>query len=151
MAHTIVVVEGPKTWYDLFLYDLENRQYTYKATHGRIGIIGPMVREIHMLDITVPEQNLEDLLADLAPFVGSEPYNSKSKTSAAFLQKAVWIGAKLSSFFKGAKLHKIPHVKPTEELRIRPLNIMPLFWFEDGVVPPGTMILPKKGNGGELL
>jgi len=151
MAHVLTIVEGPKTWYDLFLYDLENRQYTYRATHGRMGIIGPSVREIHILDIAVPEQNLEDLLADLAPFVGSEPYNSKSKKSAAFLQKAVWIGGKLSSFFKGTKLHKIPYVNPTEELRVRPLNILPLFWFEDDVALDKNMILPKKGNGGELL
>lgn len=151
MAHVIAIVEGPKTWYDLWLYDLENRQYTYQATHRKMGVIGPMVREIHFLDITVPEQNLPDLFADLAPFVGSEPYNSKSKTTVGFMRKVVWFGAKLSSFFKGAKLHRIPSAKPTEALRHRPMNVAPLFWFEDDVVFDKHLILPKKGKGGEVL
>lgn len=148
MAHVLTLVEGPDIWYKIFLYDLENRQYTYKGTHNQIGIIGPNIREIHILDISVPEQNLEDLLSDLAPFTYD---SSKQKKSAVFMRKAIWLMGKLSSFFKGVKLKKIPGVEPSENVRRKALNIMPLFWFEDNVCYDGGLILPQKDGGGELL
>ncbi len=149
IAHVITAVEGPKIWYELFLYDLENRQYTYKGTHNQVGIIGPMVREIRLLDITVPEQNLKELLADLAPYVNIS--SSKQKKSAGFVKTIIWLGGKLSSLFKGVDLKPIPDVKPSKNLRRRALNIMPFFWFEDGVEPEPGLILPQKDGGGELL
>ncbi len=148
IAHTIVAVEGPQPWYDLFLYDLEKQQYTYRATHNQVGIIGPMIREIHLLDITVPEQNLGDLLSDLAPYTNA---SSKQKASAILIKKAIWLGGKVSSFFKGTKLKPIPDAKPSGNIRKKALNIMPLFWFEDRVVENPGLILPLKGKKGELL
>ena len=135
-------------WYELFLQDLEAQQYTYKATHNQIGIIGPMLREIHLLDITVPEQNLKDLLADLAPYTTA---NSKQKTSAVLVKKAIWLAGTVSALFKGSKLKPIPDAKPSDNVRKKALNIMPLFWFEDGVVKKLGLVLPQKDGGGELL
>ncbi len=135
-------------WYELFLQDLESQQYTYKATHNQIGIIGPMLREIHLLDITVPEQNLKDLLADLAPYTTA---TSKQKTSAVLVKKTMWLVGCVSALFKGSKLKPIPDAEPSYNVRKKALNIMPLFWFEDGVEKNPGLILPKKGDGGELL
>lgn len=135
-------------WYETFLQDLESQQYTYKATHNQIGIIGPMIREIHLLDITVPEQNLKDLLADLAPYTTA---TSKQKTSAVLVKKAIWLVGLVSTIFKGSKLKQIPDVKPSHNVRKKALNIMPLVWFEDGVVKNPGLILPAKDGGGELL
>ncbi len=114
-----------------------------------MGIIGPMVREIRLLDITVPEQNLKDLLADLGPYVN--PAGSKQKTSALFIKKVIWLIGKVSTLFKGANLKAIPDVKPSNNLRRRALNIMPLFWFEDDVEPNPGLVLPIKDGGGEIL
>jgi len=135
-------------WYELFLQDLESQQYTYQATHNQIGVIGPMAREIHLLDITVPEQNLKDLLADLAPYTTT---SSKQKTSAVLVKKAIWLAGQVSALFKGSKLKPIPDVKATYSLRKKAMNIMPLFWFEDDICRDGGLVLPKKGDGGELL
>jgi hypothetical protein len=151
MAHVVTAVEGPQIWYDAFLYDLENRQYTYRGTSGLVGIIGPNIREIHLLDITVPEQNLPDLLSDLAPYVDAR---TSQKKSALFVQKGLWLAGKLSNFFKGVKLKTVPNAKASGNVRRRALNIMPLFWFEDPECLDGDAILPLK-NGkdgrGELL
>ena len=135
-------------WYELFLQDLEAQQYTYKATHNQIGIIGPMLREIHLLDITVPEQNLNELLSDLAPYTTA---SSKQKTSAVLVKKAIWLAGTVSSLFKGSKLKSIPDAKPSGNVRKKALNVMPLFWFEDGICRDGGLILPQKEDGGELL
>ena len=108
-----------------------------------------MVREIKLLDITVPEQNLEDLLADLAPYTSAA--GSKQKASAIFVKKAIWLAGKVSAFFKGTTLKPVPDVKPSHALRKKALNIMPLFWFEDNVEPNPGIVLPQKGGGGELL
>lgn len=148
IAHVGVIIEGPKIWYELFLQDMEKQQYTYKATHGQIGIIGPMIRELHFLDITVPEQCLPELFADLAPYVRP---TTKQKTMALFIRKAIWFAGKFSSFFKGTTLHPIPDVKSSGNIRRKALNIMALAWFEDGVCTDGGLVLPKKGKGGELL
>lgn len=130
--------------------DLEKCQYTYKATHGQIGIIGPMIREIHLLDITVPEQNLNELLKDLAPFI--KPGASKQKNTALFVKKALWLAGKVSALFKGTRLRPIPSVmEGSGRVRKQPLNIMPLFWFEDPVLKNHAWVLPKKGEGGEAL
>ena len=151
MAHVVGIVEGPKDWYDVFLHDLEKQQYQYLATHNKTGVIGPMVREIHILDITVPEQNLPNLFADLAPFIGSSGHPSKSKSTAVFLQKAMGIASFLSKFFKGVELKKIPPAKASGEIRRRALNVLPLFWFEDKVCRDEGLVLPMKDGGGELL
>ncbi len=135
-------------WYELFLQDLESQQYTYKATHNQVGVMGPMLREIHLIDITVPEQNLKDLLADLAPYTTA---TSKQKTSAVLVKKAIWLVGMVSALFKGSKLKPIPDVEPSKAIRKKALNVMPLFWFEDGVTKNPGLILPIKGNGGELL
>ena len=135
-------------WYELFLQDLEAQQYTYMATHNQIGIIGPMLREIHLIDITVPEQNLGDLLSDLAPYTTT---SSKQKTSAVLVKKAIWLAGMVSSLFKGSKLKPIPDAEESRNVRKKALNIMPLFWFEDSVIKKSTLVLPKKGDGGELL
>ncbi len=135
-------------WYELFLQDLESQQYTYQATHNQIGVMGPMLREIHLLDITVPEQNLKDLLADLAPYTTA---TSKQKTSAVLVKKAIWLVGMVSSIFKGSKLKQIPDVEPSHNIRKKALNIMPLVWFEDGITKERGLILPLKDGEGELL
>lgn len=149
IVHVVTAVEGPKIWYEIFLNDLENRQYTYKATHQKVGIIGPMVREIHFLDITVPEQNLPDLLADLAPYT----YNTTQDKGSMkiFLKKMAWFSKKLLSLFGGVKLKEIPHAEESGLIRRRALNIQPLFSFEDKVCYDGGLVLPLKDGGGELL
>ena len=101
-------------WYELFLQDLESQQYTYQATRNQVGIIGPMLREIHLIDITVPEQNLKDLLADLAPYTTT---TSKQKTSAVLVKKAMWLAGMVSSIFKGSKLKQIPDVEASNKIR----------------------------------
>ena len=135
-------------WYELFLQDLEAQQYTYRATHNRMGVIGPMVREIHFIDITVPEQNLGELLSDLAPYTAG---TSKQKLNAVLFKKSLWAVSKLASFYKGSKLQPIPDAEPSHNVRKKALNVMPLFWFEDGVVKTPGLILPLKDGGGELL
>jgi hypothetical protein len=153
MAHVVIIVEGNKVWYDVFISDLEKRQYTYQATHGMSGVIGPNIREIHALDISVPEQNLPDLFADLAPFLGEHGHDSPQKSMVIKVaQKLFGIFSKIA----GAKLQKIPSSpKPSGLVRRKALNVYPVFWFEDPVDSRASgkdgLILPMKGDGGELL
>ncbi len=108
-----------------------------------------MIREIHFLDITVPEQNLEDLWADLGPFTNP---TSKQKTTALFAKKAMWFASKTAALAGGSKLHLVPDVNTySGNIRRKPLNIMPLFWFEDNVQMGEGLSLPTKDGGGELL
>ena len=108
-----------------------------------------MVREIHLLDITVPEQNLPELLSDLAPYTYNTTQDKKSMK--VFLKKTAWIAKKLISAFGGIKLNEIPPAKESGFIRRRALNIQPLFSFEDKVCYDGGLILPSKDGGGELL
>lgn len=67
MAHVFVFVEGRKVWMDLFLSDLSKRLYHYKLNNGMLGYIMPNAREIKLLDISVPEGCIPQLMGDLHP------------------------------------------------------------------------------------
>lgn len=153
MAHVVVVVEGNRVWYEVFVKDLENREYTYNATHGMTGVIGPNIREIHALDISLPEQNLPELFSDLAPFLGQHGHESPQKKMVLNVaQKLFGIFSRMA----GAKIQKIPvSPVPSGLVRRKALNVYPVFWFEDPVDSRAGgkdgLILPVKGDGGELL
>lgn len=133
MAHTLIVVEGRKMWMDAFIDDLTERRYHWvtKATDKKTGKKKPLVietmpnvREVKLLDISLPESAIPYLLDDLAPFW------NESDTEKSFLKsKAVWI-ANLFRLFAG--LRRINYdPTPSGEVRNKFINVVPIGWRED--------------------
>ena len=90
MVHVFVFVEGRKTWFDLFLSDLNKRRYEYRTINGGTSFIQPNSREIHLMDISIPKDAVPQLLSDLAPFAyRMDDTVSDQKDKAEMLAKGI--------------------------------------------------------------
>lgn len=165
MAHILVLCEARKVWKDAFIQDLTERRYPYEMMDGGLGSIQPQVREVQLLDIVVPETSIPYVMADLSPFVD---LNSPSKRMAWLAGKLIRTIGRLKPIYSipRTKYSKIKFIgplinyiyvfwkkiepekyKPTEEVRARWVNIMPLGWFADKKDPNSTnRLLPKGGE-----
>jgi len=119
MAHLFVIVEGREVWMKKFLSDLTNRRYPMKTKRGIVHF-EPNVREVKLLDISVPEDSLPYLLRDLAPFIDS---NSPIK------RKVKWLARLLRLLF-GVK-PVVGCYEPSEEVRGDWINKVVIGWKKD--------------------
>lgn len=174
MAHVFAFVEGRKTWFDLFLNDLNKRRYEYSCIDGNRRFIQPNAREIHLMNISVPKDAVPQLLSDLSPFAYRAVNTvSEQKDAAAKLAKALRVmggfRAIYPEFDKPTKWVKVPFVgkyldkvarffredkpfeeyKPSGELRHKWINVIPIGIKDDWCHPESEVKgLPK---GGELI
>ena len=100
MAHVFGFAEARKTWLDVFLDDLSERRYPYTMNTGQVGWIQPNVREIKLLDVSVPEECIPQLMSDLSPFASPNmSLASGSKAKAMQLAKGLRIAGGFKSLF----------------------------------------------------
>lgn len=146
MAHVPILVEARKIWMDLFIKDLTERTYPYKTKSGQMGFGQVNVREIKLLDISIAEESIPYLMADLAPFAVSNPHMAPSP-----LKSKAWLLAKAIRVLTGLKPLSYDY-EPSEALRHSWVNVIPIGWKEDLYDPEGTFpTLPWNKRGGELL
>ena len=130
-------------WFQRFLNDLNARRYPYTQIDGRQAYIMPNAREIHFMDITLPEQCIPYLMEDLSPTV-----QAKVDPPSPLKVKAHYIAKALRFLFR---LKPITGTfEPSGQVQNRWLNILPVGWKEDARWTSGgaPIILPK---GGELV
>jgi len=171
MAHVFVLVEARKLWMDIFLGDLTKRRYPYPMMNGKMGLMQPNIREVKLLDISVPEASMPYLLSDLSPFIDS---SSASKKHAALMGKMLRILGRLKPIYPTLRtkyyrvrvigkaldfiirlFRPIKHkrYRPSGDIRNKWVNVMVLGWREDPKDPrPQTKAAwPFIPKGGELV
>ncbi len=148
MAHAFVLVEGRKLWLDLFIEDLTERRYAHQMADGTLGAIQPNVREVKLLDISIPEQCLPSLMSDLAPYAkDTSRLRGLANTFANTIRKVTKLHSIYDSypfepwhvslknyileFLKLKKKPKLIEYKPTFEVRHKWVNIISVGWSED--------------------
>lgn len=153
MAHVLVFAEGRETWYNLFVNDLTERRYMHKMANGGLAAIQPNVREVHLLDISVPEQCIPSLMADLSPYAkDTSRFRGLANLFANLLRKTFRLHSIYDTYpfcnepwhiriknyvlesFRLKPKPKVLEYKPTFEVRHKWVNIIPVGWFEDKFV-----------------
>ena len=141
MAHVRCLVSARKAWMDLFISDLTRRTYPYTCVNGQKSSMQVNVRDWKLLDISLPEECIPYLMADLSPCLDTL---SPDKKKGYFLAKLIRIVTGMKPLN-----HK---VKPSGQIRHHFVNILPVGWSEDKVDPLCERpFLPLKNGGGELI
>jgi len=154
MAHVFVLAEARECWMNAFIIDLTERRYQFRMANGKLGFIQPNIREVKLFDISVPEQCVPSLMADLSPFAkDTSRLRGLANLFAKLLRKVVRLRdiydtyhspkegyfTKLKNYiFESLKLKEKPkqeEYQPTFEIRKRWVNIIPIGWAEDKFVP----------------
>ena len=160
MAHVFVLAEARKVWMDLFIKDLTDRRYAANSMGGGCGNYQPNIREVKLFDISVPEQNIPQLLSDLAPFARERSTKSPAKRQANMIARAIRLMAGFHPIYEaeepvdtrwikvpkiGKLLNKIANIfiepklveeyHSSGEIRRAWANVIPIGWKEDPAEP----------------
>jgi len=69
--HIYVLVYGQKMWLDKFVNDLQAQYVNWKDDNGRDILLQLGVREIKLLDIAFPREQIDKVIGYLGPFRSS--------------------------------------------------------------------------------
>ena len=108
-----LLAETRQIWFDKFVSDLENRRYGY-VKDGKAANASPIVKEIKLFDISIPDETMPRLLDDLE--VRKKPIFGKN-----FDKVISWM------FRKGLNLKKINYIpKKSGEVNTNFVTILPI-------------------------